>query len=129
LVNTIGAYTGTRLINEGFQAQGVVAFKIEASGPWTMEVAPVANARRWDGADILAGETDDVVIIADGLTPGLAPVTFVHDGDGNFAVWAYGTTTDLVVNEIGPFNGETLLPEGTILIDVQASGPWSMRQP
>jgi hypothetical protein len=107
----------------------VVAFKIEASGSWSLEVAPVANARRWHGADILAGETDDVVIIADGLTPGLAPVTFVHDGDGNFAVWSYGTSTDLVVNEIGPYNGETLLAEGTILIDVQASGPWSMRQP
>jgi hypothetical protein len=47
--------------------------------------------RAGERADILAGETDDVVIIADGLTPGLAPVNFVHDGDGNFAMWAYGT--------------------------------------
>jgi hypothetical protein len=105
-----------------------VAFKVEAAGPWSMTVSPISSARRWDGAAPLTGEGDDVVIVADGLQPGIAPVTFAHEGDGNFAVWAYGDESALLVNDVGSYTGETLVPAGTVVVDVTANGPWSMTQ-
>ena len=55
-------------------------------------------------------------------------MTFAHEGDGNFAVWAYGDESALLVNDVGAYTGETLVPVGTVVLDVTANGLWSMTQ-
>jgi VIT1/CCC1 family predicted Fe2+/Mn2+ transporter len=48
---------------------------------WGIITSAVAVVLSIVGLVILVG-----VIVADGLEPGLAPATFSHDGEGNFAV-------------------------------------------
>jgi hypothetical protein len=49
-----------------------------------------------------------------------------HRGDGNFAIWAYGESgTDLLVNEIGRYDGEALLGDA-VLLEITANGAWSL---
>ena len=127
LVNTIGNYAGTVLFDEATGSHSV-AFDVEADGPWSITVKPVTEAFEWNGTEQLAGSGDDVAIL-NPASSGLKTVTLVHDGDGNFAIWAYGPMTDLIVNEIGPYNGEVLLPDGTFLFEITANGPWSITPP
>lgn len=37
--------------------------------------------------------------------------------------------TDLLVNEIGNYSGETLLPDGTLVLEITADGAWTMSAP
>lgn len=127
LVNTIGGYTGTVLFDEASGSHSV-AFDIEADGPWTIEIKPITDAFRWDGSAALSGVGDDVAIL-DPPSSGLKSVTVTHQGDGNFMIWAYGPSTDLLVNEIGPYSGEALLNDGTVFFEIGANGPWTISPP
>ncbi|MGY1808552.1 hypothetical protein ACI8AF_14380 [Blastococcus sp. SYSU D00669] len=124
LVNTIGSYSGVVPLNF-LEGEDVAALKIEADGQWTVVSAPFTSAPAWDGAAPYSAQGAGVILVR-GVAEGLTPVTFTHQGEGNFAVWAYGDSEDLLVNEIGAYSGETLLPEGTIVLVVEADGPWSI---
>ncbi|MGY1624261.1 hypothetical protein ACI789_18840 [Geodermatophilus sp. SYSU D00965] len=124
LVNEIGSYSGAHPLNflEGEEA---AALKIEADGPWHVTSAPLSSAPTWDGTAPYSAEGAAVVWV-EGAASGLTPVTFTHEGESNFAVFAYGDDRDLLVNEIGAYTGETLLPTGTLVLVVEADGPWSI---
>lgn len=48
-------------------------------------------------------------------------------GDANFVVNSYsGSSRQLLVNEIGAFDGTEIIPSGTILFEVQSNGGWSI---
>jgi hypothetical protein len=123
LVNTIGRYSGTRLFDTNGHS---VAFEIEASGSWTMTVAPITRSHTWDGAKKKTVKGDDVLWLTE--TPDeFAVVDIRHKGKSNFAVWSHGTNgSQLMVNEIGNYSGESVLEDGTILFEVEADGTWSM---
>jgi hypothetical protein len=127
LVNTIGAYSGTLLFDEQLGSHSV-AFDVEADGAWTIVVRPVTEAFSWDGAETLSGTGDDVAIL-EPPSSGLKSVDLTHQGDANFAIWAYGSTTDLLVNEVGQYSGEVLLPDGTFLLEITANGAWTISPP
>jgi hypothetical protein len=127
LVNVIGNYAGTVLFDESAGSH-TVAFDVEAGGAWTITIKPVTEAFRWDGTETLTG-TGDHVAILDPASSGLKSMTLTHAGDGNFAVWAYGPATDLLVNEIGSYSGEVLLPDGTFLFEITANGAWTLSPP
>jgi hypothetical protein len=123
LVNEIGNYAGTLLFD---LVDHSVAFDITADGAWTSTVRPLGGARVWNGQSQLTGRTDDVVQIPEPLS-GLTVALVIHDGDANFALVAYSAeTSELLVNEIGPYRAEQLLPDGTLLLQVTANGPWSV---
>jgi hypothetical protein len=49
-----------------------------------------------------------------------------HRGSSNFFVHAYtADSAELLVNEIGNFSGEVLIPDGTLLLTVGADGTWT----
>jgi hypothetical protein len=127
LVNTIGNYTGTVLFDQK-TGEHSVAMDVEADGAWTIEIKPVTAAFKWDGKKALVGAGDDVAIL-NPASSGLKSATITHQGDGNFAVWAYGPSTDLLVNTIGPGSEETLMPDGTFLLQISADGPWTISAP
>ena len=56
------------------------------------------------------------------LHPGTATIS--NTGDSNFSVWFYGDSTDLLVNEIGPYEGVTRLPTGPAPLEIDATGDW-----
>jgi hypothetical protein len=125
LVNTIGAYRGTVLFDTQAGSHSV-AFKITSTGSWTVTVAPVSDARVWNGASALKGSGDDVVAVVPAIS-GLVTVNVAYSGADNFAVTAYTSSdSSLLVNTIGKFSGQEQLPDGTIVLDVIASGAWSM---
>jgi hypothetical protein len=125
LVNEIGNYAGTRLFDAN-AGQHSVAFKVESNGSWTIVIKPVTLARAWDPAKALSGKGADVVRVVP-PTSGLTTVTITHRGSSNFAVMAYTADGgELLVNEIGNYSGEVPLPDGTLLLSVEADGVWTV---
>lgn len=118
LVNVIGDYDGTRLVDADEDATRRI--EISADGPWRIELAPLSSARAFDPS--IDGVGDDVVIYMGGT--GIA--TLHHSGQSNFAIWYYGSRTDLLVNEIGPYDGRVPIGGGPAVLDINADGPWSV---
>jgi hypothetical protein len=127
LVNTIGNYTGTVLFDEQ-SGQHSVAFEVTADGPWTITIRPVTAAQAWDASSAF-GATGDNVVRVDPPVDGLLTADVSHTGVSNFAIIGYGGGTfgqELLVNEIGTYNGEVLIASGTFLLEVTADGDWSI---
>jgi hypothetical protein len=125
LVNEIGTFSGTVLFDTSI-GEHSVAFRIQADGAWTATIKPVSGARSWNPTTALAGRGDDVIQVAPTVS-GLVTATISHKGAANFIVEAYnGSSVDLLVNEIGNFSGQEILPDGTFLLSVQADGTWTV---
>jgi len=66
------------------------------------------------------------------LEKGLSIFEMKHDGDHNFIIWLYkddGDRIDLLVNEIGEFDGSTVIgidESGSYLLDITADGNWQI---
>lgn len=132
LVNEIGNYSGQVAVDDA--AAGRYRVPVTADGPWTIrftQPVPTSAAKRVPGT--IRGRGPRVVQIRS--TQDLQPVIDVrHRGRSNFVVEliGYGDTsgTELLVNEIGNYSGQSLLndmPEGTYLLAVQADGPSTVK--
>ncbi len=126
LVNVIGSYSGTVLFDTSL-GEHSVALQVESNGSWTITIKPLGSARTWDPSAALAGKGDDVVVVSPAIT-GLATATITYKGSANFVVTAYSSSggTDLLVNEIGNYSGESAIPDGTFLLQVEADGNWTV---
>jgi hypothetical protein len=127
LVNTIGNYSGTVLFDEQ-SGQHSVGFEVTADGQWTIVIQPVTAALTWDVESAVSGTGDDVVRI-DPPVSGLLTADVSHTGVSNFAIISYGGGPfgqDLLVNEIGAYDGEVIVADGTFLIEITADGDWSI---
>lgn len=123
LVNDIGNYAGQVAFN--FR-EDPAAIRVEADGEWTIELVHLSEAPRWDGEAPYEAKGDSIVIV-DGVADGLTPVALTHDGESNFAIWAWGEShPDLIVNDIGAYDGTTLLPDGSLVLQVNADGTWTI---
>jgi hypothetical protein len=132
LFNEIGNYSGETAW-EAAEA-GRYRLKVTADGSWSLRVTqPVPGGREKPIPGRVTGRGADVVRVhaAEDLQP---VVSARHRGESNFAVFliGYGDTTgsELLFNEIGNFQGDTLvneMPEGSYLLEVQADGPWTIR--
>ena len=66
------------------------------------------------------------------LEKGLSIFKMTHDGDSNFAIWLLddeGDNVDLLVNEIGDFDGSkavSIRKGGIYLLDISADGNWKI---
>lgn len=119
LVNTIGSYSGTVLIDA--DTSGTQALEIESNGPWTIELKVLGHARTFDSA--IDGTGDDVVAYTG--PAGVAQIS--HQGTSNFAIWYHhGDGTDLVVNEIGTVSGGYRWADGPGIAEISADGPWQI---
>lgn len=77
--------------------------------------------------EVFTGVGDDVATVF--LASGLVTIDATHRGEGNFIIIIYGPDgfQDLVVNEIGDYDGRRAIPvpsSGTYTLDIQASGSW-----
>jgi len=123
LVNEIGSYQGNHLFDASSHS---VAFKITADGEWRALVRSITKARAWDPSTRLEGEGADIARIVP-PSSGLVTVSIRHRGESNFAVIAYaGDFPNLLVNEIGDYQGEVLLPDGSYFLAISADGPWTV---
>ncbi|GAB3030958.1 hypothetical protein GCM10027052_04190 [Parafrigoribacterium mesophilum] len=120
MVNQIGTYQGTVLFN--LQSSNTTSLQVTATGPWTITLRSIKSLRTFEGA-AATGTGDDVLIYLG--KPGAATIS--HDGQHNFAVWSYGDRSDLVVNEIGAYNGTVRWGTGPSVVAVSADGNWSIK--
>lgn len=122
IVNTIGAYDGTRPIDL-LNNQHTARLEITASGRWEIEILPAIQARSIKVPGLIEGNGDDVVLLIG--KPDLGKVD-ASKATRNFAIWAYSTTgRDLPVNKIAPYSG-TIILTNAVFLDVKATGPWSI---
>jgi hypothetical protein len=120
IVNTIGAYTGSHLINT---SDGGLTTKLTvgADAPWTLSVSDLTSAKSVDGA--ASGSGDQVIH----MTGTFSDVALRNEGADNFVVQSYdnGDWDPLVANEIGAYSG-TVPMSGPTYVDVESSGNWSI---
>jgi hypothetical protein len=121
LVNTIGAYNGTVLFDKQ-STEHTESLQITADGNWTVTLHSIRALRSFDATGT-TGHGDDVLLYRGGA----GAATLTHDGSSNFAVWTYGDQTNLVVNEIGAYNGTVRWTKGPELVTVTADGNWTIK--
>jgi hypothetical protein len=119
LVNEIGDYEGRVPVNF-LLGQEVGLIEITADGPWTITALPLSDLEL--GVDTAAGQGDDVLLMT--VTAPTLDVT--HDGDSNFVVSAWTDDRDLLINEIGPYQGTVRTPTGTVIYEINADGNWTL---
>lgn len=128
LVNEIGDYRGRVLVyNEldRYQDERVRHLEISADGDWEIVAIPTSFLRTFTTS--ASGSGDDVIQVWTSADR----ITLSHDGTSNFIVIArgqfqYGSTWDLLVNEIGAYAGQVRLESGTNLFSIQADGNWTI---
>jgi hypothetical protein len=71
---------------------------------------------------ICEGKGDDVVALkGNNVDTG----TFTNKGSSNFIVFSYGKTdSNLLINVIGNYNGQVLIPSDDFLLVVKSDGDW-----
>ncbi|HEY7223724.1 MAG TPA: hypothetical protein VH561_09065 [Micromonosporaceae bacterium] len=122
LVNEIGSYTGVRPIDI---RDTPAALKIEADGSWKITIQVAQKAPRWTGNK--SGTGSAVLLVDPAAASGMTTIKITHTGSSNFAVWVYGANdADLLVNEIGHYSGETILPSWAVLLEIEADGKWTV---
>jgi putative cell wall-binding protein len=125
LVNEIGDYRGTVLLDV-FTLEPARYLDVTATGSWSIRVRSLDAALDFDrGA---SGSGDSVLqYVGPART-----MRLTHDGDSNFAIWHHRDLTsefpdsELVVNEIGGYDGRQAFPAGPAIIEVQADGDWAI---
>lgn len=120
LVNTIGAYSGSRPL----AGNTTLAFDIQADGPWTMTIAPIGAG----GDGPFSGRGDAVSNLFRAFRAG--PWQFTHTGARNFVVRLQcDGGAALIQNTIGAVDASGIVrPSGSACFwEVQADGEWSLR--
>ncbi len=66
-------------------------------------------------------------LLVTGAIRDFATVKITHRGSSNFIVKAYTADSgELLVNEIGNYSGEQIMPAGTVLVEILADGAWTI---
>lgn len=127
LVNVIGAYEGTVPLDLLENDPKTARFEVIASGSWELQVLPFNRIRKEVIPKVITGTGDEVFIFSGaGKKPDLLK-TDASLASSNIVVMAYHATgRDLLVNEIAPYTGTTIMDPTSFLIVINATGPWSL---
>lgn len=124
LVKTTGKYKGVVLFD---LVEHSVAFEVSAVGSWKITVKPTDTATAWDGTSTLKGKGDAVVRLT---TPSEADakVAIAYSGKRRFAVRAHTFDDEIwLVDQTGKYKAQNSLPEETVLLEIKATGSWSVK--
>jgi hypothetical protein len=124
LVNEIGSYSGVIFLSRGysFSPSSARHLEIEDAEQWTAKVAPAQSAPQF--STVAKGRGDSVLRYGGNRVR----VEITHSGEGNFAVTTFskeGFYGDLLVNEIGDFDGTVVLPSDEYIV-ISADGDWTL---
>lgn len=119
LVNTIGAYSGT--VTDFFGGSASM-LSVTVDGDWNINIKPMNEMQKFENG---ASGTGDAVGYID--TDSITKLNITNDGDSNFVVRAVGTeSSDLLVNEIGSYNGTVVWTQEQAIITITSNGNWSL---
>ena len=127
IANQVGNYVGVVPID--FEVgEHTTRFEVKSSGSWIIEIVSVSEANALAVPGKYEGKGDDVLILRDWDTNPPDIATFKHAGKRNFIV--YGLPREgsryLIVNDIGKYEGQSILERDTILFIIKADGTWSV---
>ena len=120
LVNTIGSYTGTNLLDD--DGSETTRLKVDVSGSWTITLAPLSSAKELTTSYkgkmdmVLLVRSEDAKILMFNSTGGDSNVT---------AYWYTADDSDLLVNDIGRFKAEAPMTPGPGVLQVSSDGTWT----
>jgi hypothetical protein len=119
LVDTVGEYDGTTAYGlDGDTSDPAVTLKVVADGEWRVLVTPIHYA-----IDMFDSGSGDSVFLYGGPEETLA---VTHDGSGPFVVLEHvNGEVDILVNEVGPFEGAVPVTAGPSVISIVADGSWT----
>jgi hypothetical protein len=123
LVNEIGRYSGARPLDF---VDTPAALKVEAGGRWKISVRVLQRAPVWPQKS--SGKGAAVLRLDPGSAEGFVTANVTHRGSSNFVVKAYGDSQELLINEIGKYSGEILIPSGTLALEIEADGAWTIQR-
>ena len=121
-VNTTDPYTGTVLV-DAKEGQQTTRLQVQATGGWTVEIKPLVSARTAQAPGTVTGTGDDVIIIQG--SPSTAHITGNQSGR-YFGVFGYSDRIQLLVNVTDPYDGKVVVSSKTKLIEVKATGDWTI---
>ncbi|MFF2845720.1 TerD family protein [Streptomyces sp. NPDC058001] len=105
--------------------------RVEADNDWTVVVQPVSVVRHLGTA--IQGQGPEVLAYTGTAADLDARFDGDEDGGGGFAIWSMETAVardlddrELLVNEVGPLTQTAPIPDGPLLLLVEADGPWSL---
>ena len=123
--NEIDSWSG-RVFQPGV-TKAWAAFAVETQGDWTITISPLSSAKVINPKSYSGSGAD--VIKFNKASKGLKKLTVTHDGESNFFVRpisSKGKQGFSLVNEIGEYNGTTLLPNDTLYLAVIGDGNWTI---
>lgn len=122
LVNAVGSYTGKSILDRDGAAE-TRRLRISGGGSWQVVLEPLTAARQM--TTTITGSGDDVVWYRGPV--GVATVS--NDGPNElFTVYFYGGDgEELLVNEIGSYEGETTIKQGPAFLEINGAGSWSIK--
>ena len=124
IVNKIGDYDGVRLLDLRAR-ETPESLRIRADGRWTVTVQVADKAPKWTGR---ASGDDDAILAVD-PEQAASRMRFTHRGRDNCALVVFReNSSDLLVNEIGRYAGVMPLAQGSVFIDISASGSWTLNR-
>lgn len=129
LVNEIGPFDGSTALR--IEIAGAYALDITADGAWTIEIEQLKPTSAPGVPQTFTG-TGPKASSLFWLDKTLTTFDMTHDGSSNFAIWlldSNGEHVDLLVNEIGPFDGSTAIgvpAAGVHILDIYADGHWTI---
>lgn len=142
-VNTIGDYSGTRLHTVDDRGifgltPGMHRVEVSADGPWEIKIDDYLHGRELD-VPFTENGTGDTVIAPISLGSGIFVLDAKHGGSDNFIVTIVsedGQSQDLLINDIGPYEGQKAirvqedaiigLEPGIHALEIRADGDWSI---
>lgn len=128
LVNEIGSFSGSKAVK--IDKAGPYILNITADGSWTVNITQprVSTASATTSFSGTGQQASQLFY----LSKGLHVFNMTHEGNSNFAILLMdknGGYVDLLVNEIGSFNGSKAVgisKSGIYLFDISADGNWSV---
>lgn len=123
--NEIDSWSGR--VFQGSVTKPWAAFAVETTGDWTVTISPLSTAKVVNPKSY-SGSGADVIKFSK-ASKGLKKLTVTHDGESNFFVRpinSKGRQGFSLVNEIGEYNGTTLLPNDTLYLAIIGDGNWTI---
>lgn len=123
LVNTTEPYSGIRPLDIA-QNELTARLEIETEGEWSINILPVTEANTLPVPGVYEGEGDNVLIL-----DGVADTATIsgNSAGSSFVVLGYSSTSfDLLANTTEPYEGEVIVNPDTIVLEIEAVGPWSI---
>lgn len=126
LVNTTESYSGIVPVDLP-PRQNTALLEISAVGSWTIQVYPIGAAQSVSVPGSYNGNGDNVLWI-----DGNASQAEVRGNSAgrHFAIVVYdeyGNRQGAIVNTTSSYDGTVLIPQDALLLEVSATGSWSIR--